>query len=159
MPGCVHTDLLAAGLIADPYLDDERARWQLDRTDRLALRDDVRLAAGRAPTSDVDLVCDGLDTVATVDAQRHRPRRAPQNMHRSYRFDVDRACSRAGEQHARRDVRCAPDRRRAGAATSSAPRPHANAHPFNAVRKMACNFGWDWGPDLRDGRHLAAGAA
>ncbi len=28
------------------------------------------------------------------------------------------------------------------------PRVHTNAHPFNAVRKMACNFGWDWGPDL-----------
>ncbi len=26
------------------------------------------------------------------------------------------------------------------------PRPHVNAHPFNALRKMACNFGWDWGP-------------
>ena len=24
---------------------------------------------------------------------------------------------------------------------------------------MACNFGWDWGPDLVDGRHLAAGLA
>ena len=22
-------------------------------------------------------------------------------------------------------------------------------HPFNAVRKMACSFGWDWGPDLQ----------
>ncbi len=27
-------------------------------------------------------------------------------------------------------------------------RPHVNSHPYNAVRKMACNFGWDWGPDL-----------
>jgi beta-mannosidase len=21
--------------------------------------------------------------------------------------------------------------------------------PFNMVRKMACSFGWDWGPDLQ----------
>ncbi|MEO7589509.1 MAG: glycoside hydrolase family 2 protein, partial [Arachnia sp.] len=28
-------------------------------------------------------------------------------------------------------------------------RPHAFAHPFNMIRKMACSFGWDWGPDLQ----------
>ena len=25
----------------------------------------------------------------------------------------------------------------------------AYPHPFNMVRKMACSFGWDWGPDLQ----------
>ncbi|HEY5051171.1 MAG TPA: glycoside hydrolase family 2 protein, partial [Acidothermaceae bacterium] len=34
------------------------------------------------------------------------------------------------------------------ASAALGPRPHVNAHPFNALRKMACNFGWDWGPDL-----------
>ena len=27
-------------------------------------------------------------------------------------------------------------------------RPHVNSHPFNAIRKAAYGFGWDWGPDL-----------
>ena len=27
-------------------------------------------------------------------------------------------------------------------------RPHANPHPFNAIRKAAFSYGWDWGPDL-----------
>ena len=27
-------------------------------------------------------------------------------------------------------------------------RPHVNPHPFNAIRKAACSYGWDWGPDL-----------
>src|SRR5208337_370758 len=26
--------------------------------------------------------------------------------------------------------------------------PHAYTLPFNFIRKMACNFGWDWGPTL-----------
>ena len=28
-------------------------------------------------------------------------------------------------------------------------RPGAYPHPLNMVRKMACSFGWDWGPDLQ----------
>ena len=28
------------------------------------------------------------------------------------------------------------------------PLPHVNHHPYNALRKMACNFGWDWGIDV-----------
>ena len=34
------------------------------------------------------------------------------------------------------------------ASVDQQPRVHTNAHPFNAIRKMACNYGWDWGPDL-----------
>lgn len=27
-------------------------------------------------------------------------------------------------------------------------RPDLSAHPSNAIRKMANNYGWDWGPAL-----------
>ena len=36
VPGFVHTDLLAAGLIADPYLDDNERRLAWIGRDRLA---------------------------------------------------------------------------------------------------------------------------
>ena len=70
VPGCVHTDLLAAGLIEDPYLDDNELRqgW-IGRTDWGYRTTFDRPAAGQ---DRVDLVCDGLDTVATLTAQRGR---------------------------------------------------------------------------------------
>ena len=66
VPGCVHTDLLAAGLIPDPYLDENerllewigRTAWRYSTTFR---------AAAPAPGERVDLVFEGLDTVATVE--------------------------------------------------------------------------------------------
>ena len=67
-------------------------------------------------------------------------------MHRGYRFDV-RDVLRDGDNELTVDFAARPyaDRQ---ASQDSAPRPHVNRHPYNAIRKMACNFGWDWGPDL-----------
>ena len=41
-----------------------------------------------------------------------------------------------------------PVRAADAAAVALGARPHVNTHPYNAIRKMACSFGWDWGPDL-----------
>ena len=68
------------------------------------------------------------------------------NMHRTYRFDVG-PLLQDGENELAVDFALA----RQGADQSSEElgrRPHVNHHPYNAIRKMACNFGWDWGPDL-----------
>ena len=150
VPGCVHTDLLAAGLIDDPYLGDNelktpwigRAGWRYERTfeagDELIGRDAV------------ELCCDGLDTLAGVEVNGVAVG-ASTNMHVRQRFDVKGAV-RAG--------------RNTLAITFDAPMPYAEKmaaehgplpfqgsgsnpkHPHNLIRKMACNFGWDWGPVL-----------
>ena len=64
VPGVVHTDLLTAGLIDDPYVDDNEAAQQwighADWTYTLVF-EHAADGAGRH-----DLVADGLDTVATV---------------------------------------------------------------------------------------------
>ena len=39
VPGCVHTDLMAAGVIPDPYLDGNEAALTMDVRHRLALCD------------------------------------------------------------------------------------------------------------------------
>ena len=143
-PGCVHLDLMAAGLIPDPYIgENERLVSWIGRTD-------WRYEAtfewdDPGADAEVDLVALGLDTIATVEINGTELART-ENMHRSYRFAVsDRL--RPGENTVAVTFAAALTAAER-ASEALGPRPHVNAHPFNAIRKMACNFGWDWGPDL-----------
>lgn len=144
VPGCVHTDLLAERLIPDPYLDDnERLLQWIGRTD---WRYETRFNWDPAARGEhVDLVCEGLDTVALLEVNGEVVA-STQNMHRTYRFDVSDHL-RPGENLVA--VTFASAVRYANwMSLELGARPHALHHPFNAIRKMACNFGWDWGPDL-----------
>jgi len=144
VPGCVHTDLLAANVIPDPYLDDNEAQlgW-IGRTDwRYETTFD-------RPETDahtkVELVCAGLDTVARIEVNG-TDLASTRNMHRGYRFDVtDRL--RPGDNTVAITFTSALDHAEAVRDQLGA-RPHVNTHPFNMIRKMAANFGWDWGPAL-----------
>ena len=139
VPGCVHTDLLAAGLIEDPYLDDneQKVAW-IGRTDwvyRPRSRRSRRTAGSTwsAPGS----------TRSPPSAQRRRG--GPHREHAPrHRFDV-RTCSATG-QHP--EGQFGAHTLRGGAAERLGDRPNAYPEPFNFIRKMACNFGWDWGPTL-----------
>ncbi|MGQ5262235.1 glycoside hydrolase family 2 protein [Micromonospora sp. ZYX-F-536] len=143
VPGCVHTDLLDAGLIEDPYLDDnELALAWIGRTD-WSYRTSFRRPAGDHER--VDLVCAGLDTVATVTVNGVEVGRT-ENMHRGYRFDV-RSLLRDGDN----DLVVTFDSAYRYAEAQQqrlGDRPNAYPEPFHFIRKMACNFGWDWGPTL-----------
>lgn len=87
VPGCVHTDLLAAELIEDPYLDDNENR--LTWIGRTAWAYETTFTWGSAEdgTDDdrADLVCEGLDTAATLVLNGVEIGTTA-NMHRSYRF-------------------------------------------------------------------------
>lgn len=145
VPGTSHTHLLDAGLIPDPYLDDneqrlawmKRAAWAYDRTlDESPADEDER----------VDLVLEGVDTVATVLLDGDVVLRSA-NMHRTYRVDVrDRVGH--GPSRLRVEIASALEHAEREAERLGA-RPLAYPQPFNMVRKMACSFGWDWGPDLQ----------
>ena len=143
VPGCVHTDLLAAGLIPDPYLDrnEDDQHW-IGRSDWL-YRAEVQLPEldGRPIT----LVCDGLDTIATIRLNGIEVG-ASANMHRRYRFDLAVA-ARTGTNVLEVELSSAMVYAEALEAERGA-LPNAYAVPFNFIRKMACNFGWDWGPVL-----------
>ncbi|MFF5293521.1 glycoside hydrolase family 2 protein [Paractinoplanes globisporus] len=142
VPGCVHTDLLAAGRIEDPYLDENETKltW-IGRTEWV-----YSTTFAAAPgTPRLDLVCAGLDTVASIELNGVQVGQTA-NMHRGYRFDVQ-PLVRAGDNSLKIKFNspyayAEEQQRRLGA------RPNAYGEPFNFIRKQACNFGWDWGPTL-----------
>jgi beta-mannosidase len=143
VPGCVHSDLLAAGVIPDPFLDDneKRVAW----VGRTAWRYETTLPAVPAGHERTDLVFEGLDTVAEI-AVGGRELGRTRNMHRAYRFDVTGAAAEAGTLLSIRfpSVYEETDRVR----DEVGARPNVYPEPFNYVRKMACSFGWDWGPTV-----------
>lgn len=143
VPGCVHTDLLAAGLIPDPFIDDNERR--LAWIGRLDWNYRTEFDWQDAGAEQVDLVCDGLDTVAAVSLNGIEVGRA-QNMHRGHRFPVRHAL-RTGGNELRIDFTSAYRHIEAMEALVG-DRPRAYPDAFNLIRKMACNFGWDWGPSL-----------
>ncbi|MHA6522806.1 glycoside hydrolase family 2 protein [Tessaracoccus sp. G1721] len=140
VPGCVHVDLLAAGAIADPYLDNNEAA-----TAWIGLTDWVYTTSFEwQPDGHTrhDLAFDGLDTVATVRLNGAVVLESA-NQHRSYRVDVrDHLVDGANrlEVSFRAPVPWADAR-----SMEYGPRPRPYPHPYEAIRKSACSFGWDWG--------------
>ncbi|MFE0448977.1 glycoside hydrolase family 2 protein [Streptomyces fungicidicus] len=139
VPGCVHTDLLAAGLIPDPFLG--RNETEVAWVGRREWTYETELTAGTGPHEQTDLVFDGLDTVAEILLDG-RPLGRTRNMHRSYRFDVTGLSGRLTVRFASAYAEAEAVRGRLGE------RPGAYAEPYQYLRKMACSFGWDWGPTL-----------
>jgi beta-mannosidase len=143
VPGCVHLDLLAAGLIDDPYLDDNesqlawigRTRWVYETT----------FTWTRDHHDRTDLVCEGLDTVATV-ILNGVPIADTANQHRSYRFSV-RHLLREGDNRLTVIFESAYDYIETRH-SALGDRPGSYTERYQFIRKMACNFGWDWGPTL-----------
>ncbi|MFE9750990.1 glycoside hydrolase family 2 protein [Saccharothrix saharensis] len=145
IPGGTHLDLMAADLIPDPYLDRNEA--ELTWMHRVDWRYSTTFRAEAARAGErVELVFDGIDTVATVELNGEVLGRTA-NMHRGYRFDVAGSL-RDGDN----DLTVTLWSALAHAEEAEAElgwRQRAYPHPYNAIRKMACSFGWDWGPDLQ----------
>lgn len=143
VPGCVHLDLLAAGLIPDPYLDENEGllHW-IGRTD---WRYEAEFDHPGPDTAELDLVAYGLDTVAEVEVNGTLVA-STRNMHRSYRIPVGGIVRPGRNTIAVTFAAPVPAAERFSAELGEL--PQVNTHPFNAIRKMACSYGWDWGPDV-----------
>ncbi|MFD5657757.1 glycoside hydrolase family 2 protein [Streptomyces hirsutus] len=142
VPGCVHVDLLAAGLIPDPCvgLNESEVAW----VGRRAWTYTRELAPGETATDRherTDLVFDGLDTAAVITLDGYELGRT-RNMHRRHRFDVT---GRHGLLHV---AFTSAYEEAAAVRALTGERPNAYPEPFQYIRRMACGFGWDWGPTL-----------
>ncbi len=145
VPGCVHTDLLAAQLIEDPYLNlnENDLQWigECDWT----YATNFSLKASLLSHEHIELICDGLDTVAEIKLNGHAIGSC-ENMHAAYRFNVKKHLL-AGANALEITFRSPLAYARAHIERLGE-RPRCYAIPYNFIRKMACNFGWDWGPTL-----------
>ncbi|HEY3378929.1 MAG TPA: glycoside hydrolase family 2 protein [Armatimonadota bacterium] len=148
VPGCVHTDLLANGLIDDPfYRENEEALQWVGETDWTYTRT-VDVSAATLAEEQVLLRCEGLDTLATIVVNGTEVART-ENMFRTWEFPI-KTLLRVGEN--RIEIRF----------TSPIPTITARqtAHPIpdwsgpkemrgrGWLRKAPYHFGWDWGPVL-----------
>ncbi|MFF8973023.1 glycoside hydrolase family 2 protein [Streptomyces sp. NPDC014995] len=139
VPGCVHTDLLAAGVIPDPFLG--RNETEVAWVGRREWTYETRLPDGVSGHEQTDLVFDGLDTAAEI-LLGGQPLGRVRNMHRSHRFDVTGMSGPLTVRFRSAYAEAEAVRGRLGE------RPAAYTEPYQYIRKMACSFGWDWGPTL-----------
>ncbi|WP_328537468.1 glycoside hydrolase family 2 protein [Streptomyces sp. NBC_00344] len=151
VPGCVHTDLLTAGLIPDPFLS--RNENDVGWVGRRDWRYDTVLAPRDSDHERTDLVFDGLDTAAAVVIGGEVIGRT-RNMHRGYRFDITGKLDAEDPETAETagtglSVLFTSAYTEAEAVRAQlGERPNSYPEPFQYIRKMACSFGWDWGPTL-----------
>jgi len=149
VPGCIHTDLLAAGEIQDPFyrtreIDVQwvgKARWTYSRSFELsdALRRRRRIL----------LHCEGLDTLATVTMNGRRLG-STDNQFRQWEFDVtDVVRPGANTIDVRFDSPEPVQRARSASGRLAGNLTVPWTWPGRTyIRKSPSNYGWDWGPAL-----------
>lgn len=146
VPGGVHTDLLALDCIPDPFAGDneKRVQWVAEADWEYRVR--FAVDPGVLDQSRVRLVCDGLDTLATVSLNG-RPLGRTDNMFRQYAWEV-KPLLRAGDNEL--VIAFASPVKYATEKQAERPLPGVSqAIPGGPhLRKAPCQFGWDWGPQL-----------
>jgi beta-mannosidase len=148
VPGCVHTDLLRAKKIADPfYGKNEKDQQWIEHTDweyrSTFAADDALLAHER-----VELVFRGLDTFADVFVNGQAVLRAD-NMFRSWRVDVRRQLVRGDNQllvHFRSPIAAVKPAYDKLPYRLPAINDQADEMVSMFARKAPYHYGWDWGP-------------
>jgi beta-mannosidase len=147
VPGGVHTDLLALGRIPDPFAGDneKRVQWvaELDWVYRTRFTCSNELLSEEK----VFLVCDGLDTLATLTLNGTMLGHTD-NMFRQYQWEI-KSILKANAANNLTITFASPVKfiteKQAIRPLPGVPQAiHGSPH----IRKAPCQFGWDWGPQL-----------
>ncbi len=146
VPGDVHSALLAAKIIPDPYFgaNEPNVLWVSRRDWTVSCEFDV--PADFLASRSIVLRLDDVDTFATVRVNGGIVGRTC-NRFRRWEFDVKRLL-RPGRNVISGEFRCAWDVAEGEAAKSPReyPRyPNGMLASINHIRKPQCHGGWDWG--------------
>lgn len=148
VPGSVYADLMADGTMPDPFWrENELDAFERMKKDYVYQRT-FTMTEAQLAHAHVELVCEGLDTLAHVSLNGREIAFAD-NMHITWVWDVKEQLH-AGENtlENRFDspiLYCAKKAEEAPGWESSDATPG-----FRHLRKAHCMFGWDWGPRLPD---------
>ena len=148
VPGSVYHDLLAAGLMEDPfYRDNEMKALKLMDNDFIYSRD-FSVPEALLSSDAVVLRCEGLDTIAKIYINENLVGLA-NNMHRIWEYDI-KDVLRSGENTITVEFASPTKYIKEAYAASVADGSSDAMVGFPHIRKAHCMFGWDWGPRLPD---------
>ncbi|HYC96249.1 MAG TPA: glycoside hydrolase family 2 protein, partial [Sphingomicrobium sp.] len=156
VPGSVQQDLIAAGIVPDPFIGKNEAPIQWAGLTRWEYRTIIEVSPALLPRDHLDLVFDGLDTFATV-LVNGTPLLSADNAHRRWRADA-KPLLRAGRNEL--TVRFASPIKtlQPMVLTEKHPLPGEYDSAFGDepkgkqtspyIRKPKYQYGWDWAPRI-----------
>jgi beta-mannosidase len=144
VPGCVHTDLRRSGSIEDPFWggNEQKLRW-IEEEDWI-YRTEFKAGTGLLEKRHLDLVADGLDTVAQVRLNGKLVART-ESMFCGYRFPV-RGLVKPGNNSLEIRFESLKPYIRSRQKQKDWREWMDVVGGCSLVRKEQCSFGWDWGP-------------
>lgn len=146
VPGSVHTALMAARRIPDPFIGTNEAQVQWVAEKNWVYRLFFYPSPGILDHERVELVFDGLDTLAEVRLNGAILGTAD-NMHRSWHWEV-KDLLQAGENRLEVLFRSPLAYTRARQRVKPLAEMSMGASGGEHMRKTPSHFGWDWGPVL-----------
>lgn len=149
VPGCVHMDLLEAGIIPDPfYRDNEKELMWIGETD-WEYRRQFFVEKEILDYERIILRCHGLDTMATIIVNGRQVGTA-NNMYRIWEYDL-KPVLQEGENSIIIQFPAVMPYLRDRDEEFYLPAWGVGEYKVNSggwIRKQPSNFGWDWGPML-----------